>query len=246
MSQRDTKSKRKSVKASAKTRTTKTRPQKITTRYVIEALPRILSDENTSAGLYNLLTNTLVELSNETNVGVCEPTIAPAFYYAAQERNGAARSVKDIKEIIRLAEQGETFEDVRSRDYLNDWQDRRAGRPSWQERNAAKDKKFREGPEPKDKLSDEWRYWKLRNFEAALESGDEKKMQDAATEFRDLIKGLLADGDFWHTYNLRVLMPHIIIARQQIDRLRLQEKRLDAGVKGAATRKAKAKKGGQG
>jgi hypothetical protein len=134
---RENKSKKKSVKSSAKKHTPKPTAPKVDDKTVIKILPRILSDENTSAGLYNLISNTLVELSNEVQVGICNPAVAPVFYYMAKQRKGATQCVKEIREIIRLAQQGETFDDAQPRDLFVDWQDRRAGRLTWKEKNAA-------------------------------------------------------------------------------------------------------------
>lgn len=96
-------------------------------------------------------------------------------------------------------------------------------------------------PEPKDKTSDEWRYWTLRRMERAFDGDDREAYNQAWAEFTALLKGLIADEDFWHTGNARALLPHLIIARQRIDEQNAREKRSRAGVKGAETRR---KKGG--
>jgi antitoxin (DNA-binding transcriptional repressor) of toxin-antitoxin stability system len=97
-------------------------------------------------------------------------------------------------------------------------------------------------PEPKDKTSDEWRYWTLRRMERAFEGDDHAAYKGAWAEFTALLKGLMADEDFWHIGNALSLLPHLIIARQQIDERNAREKRSRAGMKGAATRR-KGKRG---
>jgi hypothetical protein len=92
-------------------------------------------------------------------------------------------------------------------------------------------------PEPKDKTSDEWRYWKLRRMERAFAGADGEAYRQAWQEFRALLKGLMADESFWHTGNARALLPDLIIARQQIDKQNAYEKRVHAGVKSAASRR---------
>jgi hypothetical protein len=95
-------------------------------------------------------------------------------------------------------------------------------------------------PEPKDKTSDEWRYWKLRRMERAFDGEDGAEYKQAWAEFTALLKGLMADESFWHTGNARALLPHLIIARQQIDHARAFERSQSAAAKGTAARRKKA------
>ncbi|MGA9997392.1 MAG: hypothetical protein WBP93_18380 [Pyrinomonadaceae bacterium] len=109
---------------------------------------------------------------------------------------------------------------------------------------AARREAERNAPEPKDKTSDEWRYWKIRQLTRAFtcdETGREE--YDAAwEEFKALLNGLLADGNFWHTSNAIHLLPDLLIARQEIDRMNKRERKSDAAMKAAATRKARQQK----
>ena len=50
--------------------------------------------------------------------------------------------------------------------------------------------------------------------------------------------GLMRDEDFWHVNNALALLPHLIIARQEIDRRGARDKRLKAAMKAAQTRAA--------
>jgi hypothetical protein len=107
-------------------------------------------------------------------------------------------------------------------------------------------------PEPKDRLSDAWRYWKLRRIEHAFASGSSASLEDYAEAWdyaRELLLGLVACGSFWRVDFILPLLPQLIIARQQIDEADRYERRVRAGMKGAETRKRNkakaAKKGGK-
>ncbi len=86
-------------------------------------------------------------------------------------------------------------------------------------------------PEPKDKTSDEWRYWKLRRMERAFDGEDGAEYKQAWQEFKLLLNDLMAEEDFWHTGNAHALLPHLIIARQQIDKQKARAKRVRAAKK---------------
>ncbi|MGA9994817.1 MAG: hypothetical protein WBP93_05340 [Pyrinomonadaceae bacterium] len=107
---------------------------------------------------------------------------------------------------------------------------------------ALREEEERNAPEPKDRLSSQWRYWKLIQMQEAFESDDAKTYSAAWREFTDLLKGLMADEDFWHVSNALPLLPLLIIARQDIDRLNKQERRLNGAMKATATRKARQQK----
>jgi hypothetical protein len=96
-------------------------------------------------------------------------------------------------------------------------------------------------PEPKKKTSAEWRYWKLCQIEHAFENRtDARDLYRQAWEYvKELFKGLLLCPDFWHVDLITPLLPHLIIARQEIDEIYAHEKRTRAGVKGAKKRKAR-------
>lgn len=83
--------------------------------------------------------------------------------------------------------------------------------------NAEEGRKMKPTGEPKDRLSNEWRHWKLRQFEQAFNSGELETYTAAWTEFRDLLRGLMADGNFWHTSHATELLPHLLSIRQYLD-----------------------------
>ncbi len=108
-------------------------------------------------------------------------------------------------------------------------------------RHAEREAERLNAPEPEDKTSDEWRYWKLRRMEKAFDDGDGAAYKQAWAEFKLLLNDLMAVEEFWHTGNARTLLPHLIIARQEIDHARAFEKRERAKAVGAGVRR---KKGG--
>ncbi len=109
-------------------------------------------------------------------------------------------------------------------------------------RRAEREAERLNAPEPEDKTSDEWRCWKLRRMEKAFDGDDSEAYKQAWAEFKLLLNDLMAVEEFWHTGNARALLPHLIIARQQIDKQKAREKRVRAGVKGAATRQRSKRK----
>jgi hypothetical protein len=98
-------------------------------------------------------------------------------------------------------------------------------------RHAEREAERLNAPEPKDKTSDEWRYWKLRRMERAFDGEDGAAYKQAWAEFTALLKGLMAEEGFWHTGNARALLPRLIIARQQIDKQNAREKKVRAAKK---------------
>ncbi len=114
---------------------TKQKPEEAeATAVVIEAL---LSSDGLTQGQFNLLTDILLELSNNTGVSVYSPGVAAAFYLAAARRWGAARQRNELAEALRLIEGGETFDDYTGNDGVRRWKIRRRARASRCERSVA-------------------------------------------------------------------------------------------------------------
>ncbi len=131
-----------------------------------------------------------------------------------------------VAEILKRLKKGETAESIiRAFD---------RAREEWR---AEREAEMLNAPEPKDKTSDEWRYWKLRRMEQAFEGEDSEAYDRAWDEFKALLDGLLADPSFWHVSNAQALLPRLIIARQEIDRMDASEKRSRAGRKEARREK---------
>lgn len=164
----------------------------------------------------------------------------------------AAREYRDAKapneytrllDIIRRVGEGETLAELRTEDECR-----------WEEFSAQRKAEELAKPEPKDKLSAEWRYWKLRRIEhafggARMTPEGKQPYAEAWAYCRGLLRGLYANEDFWRVDFILPLLPHFISARQAIDEMDRYERRMRAGMKGAATRKANkgkaAQKGGE-
>lgn len=119
----------------------------------------------------------------------------------------------------------------------------------WEEFRARRQAEELAEPEPKDKLSAKWRYWKLRQIEhafgpARMTSEGKQPYAEAWDYCHELFDGLYTNRDFWDAVFILPLLPNLICARQAIDETDRHDRRMRAGMKGAATRKAKAAKKG--
>ena len=138
------------------------------------------------------------------------------------------RLTRPVGEIIKRLHKGETAEEI-----IRDFECRgEATSARLQAEELAK-------PEPPDKTSAEWRYWKLRRMEQAFQSGDKEASRAAWDEFEALLMGLLRDENFWRAQSALALLPHLIIARQEIDRTNAGAKHSPAAKKSARARTAK-------
>ena len=79
---------------------------------------------------------------------------------------------------------------------------------------AEQEEKRRTQPEPKDRLSDEWRYWKLGQFKLAFKSADTR--QSAWREFHPMVKALAKNPNFT-VGDAMTLLPYIIVIQQRLD-----------------------------
>ncbi len=205
---------------------------------------RLITDEDQPAEARHDLLEWFDQMCNHTGVSLEHPAFFPkAFLMAAKAteempRKKMAKSVDaawarqaydEIQKTLTRTKAGESLAAI--------YAEREAAR---ERRCAAREAEQLNAPEPKDKTSDKWRYWKLRRMERAFDASDREAYKQAWAEFTSLLKGLMADEDFWHTSNARALLPHLIIARQRIDQQIAYEKRSLAGVKGAETRRKKA------
>jgi hypothetical protein len=174
-------------------------------------------------------------MCNHTEVNLEHPAFFPkAFLMAAKgtEEMPRKKGVKNLdaarawqaydalQKTLARTEAGESLAAI--------YAEREAARSA---RQAAREAENLNAPEPKDKTSDEWRYWKLRRMERAFDGGDGAEYKQAWAEFTALLKGLMADESFWHTGNARTLLPHLIIARQQIDKQKARAKKVRAAKK---------------
>jgi hypothetical protein len=211
-------------------------------------------------------------MSNDTGVHQDHPAIVRPFYLAASQHKGAKEYETELREVLRLIEQGEKFKGYVTGDRLESYRQRLRVNELIADPSVSEDAKRvlqeaidehrvldfaklikrverglpladPEKPEPKDKTSNEWRYWKIRQLEAGFDGpSDAKGYELAWDEFKALLRGLMSDENFWHVSNAKALLPHLIIARQSIDKMNAREKRSQAAMKGAQTRR---KKGGK-
>jgi hypothetical protein len=120
------------------------------------------------------------------------------------QRKDTAHARRNVGEMLNRLKKGESAESI-----IEDWES---------QREAARAKAEVEqvnAPEPEDRNSNEWRYWKLRQMEKAL-SGELGKMaqREALREFKQFAREAvrLAAHDKYHA---EMMLPHFIIAIQQ-------------------------------
>jgi len=204
---------------------------------------RLITDETQPAEARHDLLEWFDQMCNHTEVNLEHPAFFPkAFLMAAKTTEEMPRKKRGknldaawawqaydaIQKTLKRTQAGESLAAI--------YAEREAARSA---RQAAREAENLNAPEPEDTTSDEWRYWKLRRLERAFD-GDGAAYTEAWAEFTALLKGLMSDEGFWHTGNAKALLPHLIIARQEIDRTRAFEKRQSAAAKDTATRRKKA------
>ena len=217
-----------------------TKKQTTTLAHASEAarFHRLITDETQPAEARYDLLEWFDQMCNHTGVSLEHPAFFPkAFLMAAKgteempRRKGvknldapwAWQAYDEIQKTLARTKAGESLAAI--------YAGREAARAR---RHAEREDERLNAPEPKDKASDEWRYWTLRRMERAFEGDDGAEYKQAWAEFTALLKGLMADESFWHTGNARDLLPHLIIARQQIDKQKARAKRVRVGANGAA------------
>ncbi len=218
--------------------------KKDTTRRKLEA-PATLSAASVASRFYRLITDETQPLDarrellewfdqmcNHTEVNLEHPAFFPkAFLMAAKGTEEMPRRKRGKNLDARCAWQAyDAIQKTLARTQAGEslaaiYAERESARSA---RQAAREAAQLNAPEPKDKTSDEWRYWTLRRMERAFAGKDGEAYAAAWREFRALLEGLLADKSFWHTGNARTLLPTLIIARQQIDKQDAYEKRESA------------------
>jgi hypothetical protein len=73
----------------------------------------------------------------------------------------AEKAYRDLRDLLERLDAGEPLEEIE-----------RSERRRYERKQSRQRAAMMKRPEPKDKTSDEWRYWKIRNLEAALQDGD--------------------------------------------------------------------------
>jgi len=196
---------------------------------------RLITDETQPAEARHDLLEWFDQMCNHTEVNLEHPAFFPkAFLMAAKgtEEMPRRKRVKNpdaawawqaydaIQKTLKRTQAGESLAAIHA--------GREAARAR---RHAEREAERLNAPEPKDKTSDEWRYWKLRRMERAFDGADGAAYEQAWQEFKLLLNDLMADENFWHTGNARALLPSLILARQQIDKQNAREKKVRAAKK---------------
>lgn len=112
------------TKKTQKKRAPAKRTQKIPDAVEVAArLEILLSGDALTHEQREILTDALLELSNETQIAAYDAPLARYFYMAASKHRSrrAARERKEIVEILRLIEQGEQFDGYESSAGLDRW-----------------------------------------------------------------------------------------------------------------------------
>lgn len=188
----------------------------------------LIHDENVPEDVRRQITSYVDELINDAPLA--DPAKNKPLFLRCFIESGAGGLTYPVGEILKRLKRGETAESI-IRSFNRELEEQRARRES----------RALNKPEPKRKDTAEWRYWKLRRMEKAFAGSDEEAYRKAWDEFKSLLGDLMVDPNFWHVANARALLPHLLIARQELDRLDAHEKRSRAATKGAASRR---KKGG--
>ena len=93
-----------------------------------EKVTALLAEGAATRGQRQIITRTLNDLSGETGVNLCGPEGVRAFYLAAAYRIGAARPRHQLREILQLIAEGETFDNYKEGDHLWHWKAKRMRR----------------------------------------------------------------------------------------------------------------------
>jgi hypothetical protein len=120
---------------------------------------------------------------------------------------------RNVGEIIQRVRAGQSIEEI----YAHFQQEQAKA-------SAEKAEKERNAPEPKNWLSSEWRHWKIRQLTRALTGDDSEAYNAAWEEYQKLLRALVADEDFYHTSFALALLPHLLVARQDIAQILGQKK----------------------
>jgi hypothetical protein len=115
-----------------------------------------------------------------------------------------ARASQHIRRIIKWLREGQEPAEIAA------WFDQERARIA-----AEQEEKSRMQPEPEDKLSAEWRYWKLRRMERALRGQEgEKAQREAQREFKRIAREAINIAAS-NRYHAEMMLPNFIVAIQQ-------------------------------
>ncbi|MFL6283554.1 MAG: hypothetical protein ACJ74Q_10485 [Pyrinomonadaceae bacterium] len=155
----------------------------------------------------------------------------PFFVAAVRDLSPEYRALVEVKSIVTRYDAGVTLREIAEEEEAR-------GR----ERAAKHKAEQLAKPEPKDKTSDAWRIWKLRQIEAGFydHEGSTEKYVEAWREFREFFHGYMKNAT---VESAVALLPTLITAHQRQLAYERQDRRQDAARRGAQTRKTNKAKG---
>jgi hypothetical protein len=87
---------------------------------IAEKIERLFSDDDAlNEEQYNILTDILLEMSNDTGVTVFHSEVVRAFYTAASQRQGELGYRDELKEVLSMIEAGDKFEGYEMGDHMH-------------------------------------------------------------------------------------------------------------------------------
>jgi hypothetical protein len=165
-----------------------------------------IHDERISADVRNVVEEYVQDIYTdvpETWAANNKPVFVMGFIKGWQ-RKDTAYARRNVKEMLDRLKKGESAESI-----IREWEAER------EESRAQAELEFLNSPEPKDKNSNEWRYWKLRQMESSFrgEGGDVEK-RAAWREFQQIARQAIKLATF-DRYHAEMMLPHFLIAIQQ-------------------------------
>jgi len=162
---------------------------------------------------------------DQTLLDINSDFFVPMFVAAARDLGGFDRRVVALRELVTRVEAS-----------VVDLEELYAESKREQAERAERYKQEElEKPEPKDKTSSEWRHWKLRHVEHALDGDDPKEFQAAVLFISELVGEMLATIKPGHTGTARSILASLIMERQERQRAEKKAAR-------KSTKKGKARK----
>jgi len=171
----------------------------------------LLHDPKQTAAGRRELQEWVDEMINDAGVTVDHPAIFPKMFKLAAAKFDASRrktrAARYVQKILARVSAGESLDAIA--------QERAESLRAWSEQHR---RAQLNAPEPKDRLSDEWRHWKLAQIQRAFCCG-ELNLYAAAWEYiEQLQEDLRGRGCFGSVDFIMPILPHLIIAHQEIER----------------------------
>lgn len=168
----------------------------------------------------------VLECGEGVLISINSEYFTPFFVKAAREaREGAGSYRRHYRRLLDLIKRVDGGAD------LNQLHDE--GKRRQREQDEQQEAAILNAREPQDKTSDEWRYWKIRQIGAGFQSEDLEQYGAAWREFFALVDGFRRDENQQHVSHARALLPSLLVARQDSERMRRRTARERAKVKTA-------------